>query len=130
MNLLQYDERTTGGRGFQEVENMGIITRRNSLTFDDFCVLVKDGQKGDLIEGVIYMASPDNTDANALEGWLIRLLGDFIETLDLGNLYHSRVAFWLDDFNAPEPDIGFVAKKRLDRVHRGRVKGPPDAAME
>ena len=69
---------------------MRTITRGKTFTFNDFCVLVKDGQKGDLIDGEIYMASPDNTDANRLLTWLIRLLGDFIDEFDLGQLYHSE----------------------------------------
>ena len=44
---------------------------QQSITFEDFCFLVKDGQKADLIDGVIYMASPDNLDANRLSKWLI-----------------------------------------------------------
>lgn len=109
---------------------MRTITRKKPITFNEFRVLVKDGEKGDLIEGKIYMASPDNTDATELLTWLIRLLGDFIDLLDLGQLYHSRVAFWLNEINAPEPDLAFVSKRRLGKVQRGRVKGPPDLARE
>ena len=40
------------------------------LTYEDFCALVKDGEKADLIDGVIHVASPDNTDANDINAWL------------------------------------------------------------
>ncbi len=99
-------------------------------TFDDFCALVSDGQKADLINGVIYMASPDNTDANELFMWFGGLLYDYAQVRDLGKVYGSRVAFQLDANNGPEPDIGFVKKRRLQRVKRGRVEGPPDLAVE
>ena len=36
------------------------------FTYDDFCALVHDDQKADLIDGVIYMASPENLEANEL----------------------------------------------------------------
>ena len=36
----------------------------------------------------------------------------------------------LDDKNAPEPDILFVANENRDRLHRGGVEGPPDLAIE
>lgn len=36
------------------------------VTFDEFCRLVRDGQKADLIDGVIYMASPDSRRSNKL----------------------------------------------------------------
>jgi Uma2 family endonuclease len=104
--------------------------RKIYYTFDDFMTLVKDGEKADLINGVIYMASPDNTDANDLFMWLGGLMHDFAELKDLGKVYGSRVAFRLDDENSPEPDIGFVRKDRLHLVQRGFVDGPPDAAIE
>lgn len=109
---------------------MGTVTRKGALTFEDFCVLVKDGQKADLIGGVIYMASPDNTDANRLFMWLGGLLADYAEEKDLGNVYGSRVAFRLSDTESPEPDVAFVRKDRLHLVHRGFVEGGPDLAIE
>src|SRR5262245_61686066 len=98
--------------------------------FEDFCSLVKDGQKADLIDGVIYMASPDNTDANDLFVWLITLMNLFCRRKKLGKVYGSRVAFRLDDREGPEPDIAFVAANRLDLVRRGYVAGGPDLAVE
>jgi Uma2 family endonuclease len=95
---------------------MGVAARVQHLTFDDFCHLVKDGQKGDLINGVIYMASPDNTDANKLFVWLLTILNLFVLKKKLGEIYGSRVAFLLNDKNAPEPDLAFVRRDRLHRV--------------
>jgi Uma2 family endonuclease len=109
------------------------VPRRNrsgSVTFDAFCSMVPDGQKADLINGVIYMASPDNTDAGDLFAWLLTLLYDFCERHDLGKVYGSRIAFRLDDKNSPEPDIAVVLKGHLDRVERGHVLGPADLAIE
>jgi Uma2 family endonuclease len=104
--------------------------RPTRYTFDDFCLLVKDGQKADLIDGVIYMSSPDNTDANTLFCWLLSLLTFFVNIKKLGRVYGNRVAFRLDDFNSPEPDVGFVKRSRLHLVKRGHVAGGPDAAFE
>jgi Uma2 family endonuclease len=109
---------------------MNTATRPGVYTFEDFCWLVKDGQKADLINGVIYMASPDNWDANKLFVWLLRLLGDFVEERDLGEVCGSRVVFRLSEKESPEPDIGFVRKARLHLVQRGFVDGPPDLAIE
>lgn len=109
------------------------VPRRNRsgpITFDTFCSMVPDGQKADLINGVIYMASPDNTDAGDLFGWLFTLLYDFCERYDVGKVYGSRIAFKLDDKNSPEPDIAIVRKDHLERVERGHVLGPADLAIE
>jgi Uma2 family endonuclease len=103
---------------------------RKPYTFEDFCALVRDGEKADLIDGVIYMASPDNTDANDINFWLGGLIFDFVEYFSLGRVFGARVACRLDDFNAPEPDILFVPKKWRRRILRGRIDGSPALAVE
>jgi Uma2 family endonuclease len=109
---------------------MSTVTRNRLVTFDEFCLVVKEDQKADLIDGVIHMASPDNTDANDLFVWLLRLIGDFVEEKELGKVYGSRVAFRLEAHQGPEPDIGFIRKERLHLVQRGFVDGQPDLAIE
>ena len=104
--------------------------RVGSHTFDDFCAIVPDGQKADLIDGVIYMASPENLEANELFLWLRRLIGDFVEENDLGKVFGSRVAFRISDKQGPEPDLAFVKKERIDRLQETYVDGPPDLAIE
>lgn len=109
---------------------MGIDTKDTRCAFEDFCFLIKEDQKADLIDGVIYMSSPDNTDANTLFMWLGRLIGDFVEERELGAVYGSRVVFRLEERQSPEPDIAFVRADRLHIVQRGFVDGPPDLAIE
>lgn len=109
---------------------MSTTTKTSFVAFDEFCELIKDGQKADLVDGVIYVASPDNTDANDLNMWLCTLMRIYVQQKNLGNVYASRVAFRLDDRNGPEPDIGFVRKEHRHRIERGRVDGPPDLAVE
>jgi Uma2 family endonuclease len=109
---------------------MSRAARLAPYTFEDFCALVKDGEKADLINGVIYMASPDNTDANRLSVWLGGLIDLFVEEKELGAIYASRVAFRLGEKNGPEPDIAFVRTDRLHLVERGFVQGGPDLAIE
>jgi Uma2 family endonuclease len=109
---------------------MKLATRSGKYTFDEFCFLVKDGQKADLIDGVIYMASPDNSEHDELIVWLMRLLGDFVDVFDLGRISGSRRAYRLGDRNSPEPDISFVRKERLHLSRKGFFDGSPDLALE
>src|SRR5262249_39165434 len=84
----------------------------------------------DLIDGVIYVASPENLGANDLFGWLFWLISGFVDIRELGKVYGSRVAYRLTDKNSPEPDIGFVATRHFGRLRPGHVLGPPDLAVE
>jgi Uma2 family endonuclease len=105
-------------------------TKNRLVTFEEFCFRVNEDQKADLIDGVIYMASPENTDANDLFMWLSGLLHLFVQKRKAGKVYGSRVAFRLGEHQSPEPDIAFVAKERLHLVQRGYIDGPPDLAIE
>jgi|SRR5579884_1425681 len=104
--------------------------RTGPYTFEDFCALVRDGQKADLIDGVIYMASPDNTDANKLFLWLASIMNIYARRMKLGDVFGSRVALRLDEEHGPEPDIAFVRTEHLDRIQRGFVAGAADLAVE
>jgi Uma2 family endonuclease len=105
-------------------------TKNRLVTFDEFCVLVNGDQKADLIDGVIYVASPDNTDSNRLFMWLIFLISGFVDDKELGKVYGSRAAFRLAEHQGPEPDIAFVRKDRQHLIQRGFVDGGPDLAIE
>jgi Uma2 family endonuclease len=111
---------------------MHVIRRPNAkrISFDEFCALVPDGQKADLLDGVIYVASPDNISANKLFMWFGGLMDDFAAERDLGEVFGSRVACKLDEENAPEPDIVFVTKRRRAKILSGRIDGPADLAVE
>ena len=101
------------------------------VTVEEFCSLVSDGQKADLIDGVIYMSSPDSRRANKLTGFVYRLLEDFLEARGIGGeVVFSRYAFRLGEFSAPEPDVAYVRPERVGLVEEGGMRGGPDIAVE
>ncbi len=109
---------------------MATCTRSGPYTFADFLELVREDQKADLLDGVIYMASPENMDHNKLLAWLHMVLGVFVQERGLGVVTVNRVAYRLAPRSSPEPDLAFVHKDRLDIIKSGFVDGPPDVAIE
>jgi Uma2 family endonuclease len=107
-----------------------VATQTRRYSFEDFLTIVRKDQKADLLNGVIYMASPESTDDNSLGGWLYRLMSEYADELELGSVYFTRVAFRLGSLHGPEPDVAFVLAENLHRVRRGYVDGPPDIAVE
>jgi Uma2 family endonuclease len=104
--------------------------RTGPYTFEDFCSMVREDQKADLINGVIYLAPPETPDANELFGWLITLMNLYARRTKQGRVFGSRVAFRLADNHGPEPDIAFVRTERLHRVRRTHVEGRADLVIE
>ena len=100
------------------------------VTVEEFYCLVPDGQKADLIDGVIYMASPDTRRSDRLGGFIKFLMQGYAAVQGLGEVYGSRFAFELSQFRAPEPDAAFVRTERLHLVSERRMVGGPDIAVE
>lgn len=101
------------------------------IDFDLFCTLVPDGHKADLIDGVIYMASPDSLPANSIGIFLSHLIDGYISEKGIaGFVYSSRVACRFDNHNGPEPDVLYVRPERSDILEETCVRGAPDIAVE
>jgi Uma2 family endonuclease len=108
-------------------------TRMDSdlVDYKSYRALVEDGQKADLIDGVIYMASPDKKINNTLNGFLFKLLSDFIEARGIdGFVFFSRFSCRITDYRAPEPDVGYVTPRRAHLVRDNEIDGAPDIAVE
>jgi Uma2 family endonuclease len=101
------------------------------VTVDEFFDLVPDGQKADLIDGVIYMASPDSRRSNSLTAFVALLLNVFNQAKQIGGeVFSSRFAFRLTKLRAPEPDVAYVRPERVHLIREMGMKGGPDIAVE
>lgn len=109
---------------------MTMRTKAGPVSFAEFLEIIHEDQKADLIDGVIYMSSPENIEHNDLLVWLAGILDMFVRHLGLGKVTVNRVAYRLTDKRGPEPDIAFVRNDRLGIVRPGFVDGPPDLAIE
>jgi Uma2 family endonuclease len=110
---------------------VSIALHRKRYTFEEFCDLIPDGEKADLIDGIIYMASPENFEHHDICGFLYRLVGDYLEETKIpGRLFGWRVAFRIGKLQGPEPDLGYLVPESLERIRPGNVIGPPDWAVE
>lgn len=101
------------------------------VTVDEFHALIGDGQKADLINGIIYMASPDSLEANDLNAFLCFLMRGYVAARNLGGkVFVSRFAFELSEIRAPEPDVAYVRPERMELVEHRGMRGGPDIAVE
>ena len=101
------------------------------MTVEEFYRLVPDGRKADLIDGVIFMASPDSLRANELTIFVCWLMKGFVETRGVGgSVLSSRFAFELSEIRAPEPDVAYVRPERVHLLAERGMRGGPDVAVE
>lgn len=100
------------------------------FTVKDFYRLVPDGQKADLLDGVIYLASPDMRRSSKLNVFLTSLMSMYASAKGLGEVDASRYAFNLSETYSPEPDVAYVSNKRRTILTESGGRGAPDIAVE
>ena len=100
------------------------------VTVGEFRRLVRDDEKADLIDGVIYRGSPESRRHNEILGFLHSLVSGYTVERALGKVYFSRFAFELTEYNSPEPDLAFVRKARAQLIRDSAMEGGPDIAAE
>jgi len=104
--------------------------RRFRTTYEEFKKLIKENQKGDLINGVVKMKSPATFKHEKLFGFLFMLLKGYVAHHQLGEVLGSRTLVRIDEFNGYEPDILFVSKDRTKIIKEMEVDGAPDVVVE
>jgi Uma2 family endonuclease len=101
------------------------------VDYETYRILVEDGEKADLIDGVIYMASPETPLSNSLVLFIANLIDGFTAARDIdGFTFNSRVSCKITDYRAPEPDVAYVRPEHAHRVEEQHVLGAPDIAVE
>jgi Uma2 family endonuclease len=83
------------------------------------------------VDGEVVMMAPVSGDHSDLGLFLLRVLGEFVETRGLGILrYEPFNMKTAPDLPGRSPDILFVAKKNLFRLKKTYLKGPADVVIE
>jgi Uma2 family endonuclease len=104
---------------------------KDLITVSEFFRLIPDGQKADLLNGAIYMASPDSVRSNRLTGFVEYLMRGYNDAKQIGGeVFVTRMAYRLTKYSAPELDVGYVGPDRLHLIQATRVWGGPTVAVE
>lgn len=99
-------------------------------TYEDYAALPDDGNRYEVLDGVLYMApSPDRWHQKA-SGAIFYHLYAAVQLAGLGEVYSCPFDVVLDSKNTVQPDILVVLNEHLDRVTKGGVVGAPDLAVE
>lgn len=112
---------------------MQVLTRvevAERMSSDEFLRYAPEDQKAELIDGVMIVHSPALDIHERLQIFLIRLLGEYVEQHDLGEIRGSRTPVVLAEGQVFEPDILFVARQREGIIEERGIFGAPDLVIE
>ena len=115
--------------GAPPLESGDVMTRRE---FHELYSLHPEITKAELIQGVVYVASPQGAkDHGDYEGdisfWLSLYRWQHPE-LPLNVAHNSTI--YLDDINEPQPDLSLRLAGGTSRLDDGYILGPPELIVE
>jgi Uma2 family endonuclease len=108
----------------QEANASGLVT------FEKFYEIVEENVKADLLDGKIIRDSPAIPRHSHVVTRLGRLIGDFAEKFDIGEVFGATASVRLSKYQGPEPDVFFIRKSRLRIMGEKYIDGPPDLCVE
>jgi Uma2 family endonuclease len=104
---------------------------RVKLTYDDFVLFPDDGKRHELIDGEHYVTPSPNLRHQQLLGRLYLLIGVWLQTHPIGELFLSPLDVVFSDVDVVEPDLLFVSSGRAaDILTPKHVRGAPDLVVE
>lgn len=89
-----------------------------------------EGTRVQLIENNLVMSALPLDRHQKILGKLYRLIGDFVEDNDLGEVRFSPYDVYLDTKNAFQPDLAFVSKENVHLIQKDGLHGAPDLVLE
>jgi Uma2 family endonuclease len=105
-------------------------TTLGKLTYDFLAALPEDGKLHELIDGEHYVSPSPTLRHQLVLGNLYAVLRAYVRSHDLGLIVFAPFDVLLSRYDVLEPDLLFVAKRRLDVVEERYVHGAPDLAIE
>ncbi len=100
------------------------------LTFDEFVEMFNEDDDVELIDGMVVKRMAAQLEHEDLFGWLIRLIGAYVEATGQGIVLGSRTAVQIHTYRGRLPDLLFVRWGRRSIVKRKGVYGAPDLVVE
>lgn len=89
------------------------------------------GVRAEWIDGEVELMSPVSNAHQRIGNFLFRVISDFVETYDLGQVFQLEFQMKLvGEGRGREPDLFFVPKAKFGQIQPGFFDGPADLVIE
>lgn len=103
------------------------------MTYDEWQAWydADDLNRGEWANGEVVPFMPPLTDHVFIVSFLLRLIGNYCDLHDLGNVASDQLELWLPQSQAARlPDICFISHAHADRISTHRLEGYADLVVE
>jgi Uma2 family endonuclease len=99
-------------------------------TYEDYIALPDDGNRYEIIEGVLYqMPSPNRNHQNSFN-WFIHYLCTYVVKVGLGTVLGAPFDVKLPTRHSVQPDVMVILKENEHIIEENRIFGAPDLIIE
>lgn len=100
------------------------------LTYEDYCQIPDDGNRYEVIEGVLYMSPAPTYRHQRVVVKLTGILDSFVEEYRLGKILVAPFDILFSDSTIVQPDILFISTERASIITQKNAQGVPDLLIE
>ena len=104
-------------------------TISTKMTYSDYAGL-DDGIRYELIKGELRMSHAPTVFHQRTNYKLIKILGDYVDSLSLGWVFEAPTDVVLDRYNTVQPDVIFIAKESASKIQENAIFGAPELVAE
>ena len=107
-----------------------MVAHARPSTIEDLDRIPDDGNRYELLNGVISMADAPTYRHQITVRAVFRLIDRWVADQDLGDTVFAPVDVVLDDHNSLQPDILYIDEQHLTMVRGAKVYGAPQLIVE
>ena len=100
------------------------------LTYDDYCQIPDDGNRYEVIDGVLYMSPSPIVRHQLILSNLSSILWNWTKKTGAGVVLIAPMDVVLSKHNVVQPDILFVSNERSSIIEDKNLQGAPDLLIE
>lgn len=99
-------------------------------TYDDYAALPDDGNRYEVINGILYLMPGPTSVHQAVLSWFLYYLMQHVQIPGLGRVFAAPLDLLLPDVRPAQPDIMVVLNHKLHLITQRGIEGPPDLVVE
>ena len=100
------------------------------LTYEDYCQIPNDGNRYEVIDGVLYMSPSPKFKHQRISIKIAASLFTFVEEHKLGVVLEAPFDIILSETDVVIPDILFISNERASIITEKNAQGAPDLLIE
>jgi Uma2 family endonuclease len=99
-------------------------------TYDDYAALPDDGQRYEIVNGVLVIAPAPTPEHQDIVGMIFHYLLIHVKFAGLGRVFMAPIDVVLSPKNTFQPDVVVILNAHLNKVGEKKIIGAPDLAVE